>query len=162
MFRIVIPNESWVYYNHLESKTESMDWKHTCYPRSKQPKVIRGSKKRMATFFGIVMGLYPLTIFLRLILWMLTTMPIFWIVCVTLSSVNSVVSCDAVFCSSMTTPLCKPAMLWSMQHTVVASPHCLIQPILPTWVSATINYFQNWKRSYLARDLTIITCQRWI
>ena len=51
MFRIVIRNESWVYYNHLESKTESMDWKHTCYPRSKQPKVIRGSKKRMATVF---------------------------------------------------------------------------------------------------------------
>ena len=157
MFRIVIRNESWVYYNHLESKTESMDWKHTCYPRSKQPKVIRGSKNRMATFFGILTGLYWLTIFLRLILWMLTTMPIFWIVCVTLSSVNSVVSCDAVFCSSVTTPLCTSAMLRSVQHTVTASPNCLIQPIPPTYVPANIYYFQNWKRSYLARDLTIIT-----
>ena len=58
MFCIVIRNESWVYYIHPESETESMDWKHTCYPRSKQPKVIRGSKKRMATVFGIVRGLY--------------------------------------------------------------------------------------------------------
>ena len=58
MLRIVIRNESWVYYDHPESKTESMDWKHTCYPRSKQPKVIRGSKKKMATVFGIVRGLY--------------------------------------------------------------------------------------------------------
>ena len=58
IFHIVIRNESWVCYNHPESKTESMDWKHTCYPRSKQPKVIRGSKKRMATVFGIVRGLY--------------------------------------------------------------------------------------------------------
>ena len=51
MFRIVIRNESSVYHNHPKSKTESMDWKHTCYPRSKQPKFIRGSKKRMATVF---------------------------------------------------------------------------------------------------------------
>ena len=58
IFRIDIRDVSWVYYNHPESKMESMDWKHTCYPRSKQPKVIRGSKKRMATVFGIVRGLY--------------------------------------------------------------------------------------------------------
>ena len=77
IFRIDIRDVSWVYYNNPESKTESMDWKHTGYPRSKQPKVIRGSKKRMATVFGIVRGLYPLIIFLRLILRMLTTMPIF-------------------------------------------------------------------------------------
>ena len=68
MFRIVIRNESLVYYNHPESKTKSMDWKHTCYSRSKLLKVIRGSKKRMATVLGIVRGLYQLTIFLRLIL----------------------------------------------------------------------------------------------
>ena len=68
MFRTVMRNESLVVYNHPESKTESMDWKHTCYPRSKQPKVIRGSKKRMATVFGILRGLYQLTIFLRLII----------------------------------------------------------------------------------------------
>ena len=157
MFRIFIRNKSWVYYNHPESKTKSLDWKHTCYPRSKQPKVISGSKKRMATVFGIVMGLYPSNIFLRLILRMLTNIPIFWIFCVTQSSVNSVVSCDAVFCSSVTTPLCTPAMLRSVPHAVTASPQCLIQPILPTWVSANIYYFQNWKRSYLARDLTITT-----
>ena len=157
MFLIVLRDESWLYYNHPESKTESMDWKHTGYSRSKQPKVNHGSKKRMATVFGIVEGLYPLTIFLRLIIWMLTNMPIFWIACVTLSSLNSVVSYDAVFCSNVTTPLCTPAMLRSMQHTVMASPHCLIQPIPPTWVPATIYYIQNWKRSYLARDLTIIT-----
>ena len=77
MFRIVIRNESLVYYNHPESKTKSLDWKHTCYPRSKQPKVISDSKKQMATVFGIVMGLYPSNIFLRLILRMLTNMPIF-------------------------------------------------------------------------------------
>ena len=157
MFRIFIRNESWVYYNHPESKMESMDWKHTCYPRSKQSKVIRGSKKRMATVFGNLRGLYQLSIFLRLILWMLTTLPIFWIACVTLPSVNSVVSCDAVFCSSVATPLCTPAMLRSMQHTVTASPNCLIQPIPSTYVPANIYYFQNWKTTYLARDLTIIT-----
>ena len=68
IFRIVIRNESWVYYNHPENETESMDWKHTCYSRSKLLKVIRGSKKRMATVFGIVRGLYQSIIFLRLIL----------------------------------------------------------------------------------------------
>ena len=58
IFRIDIRDVSWVCYNHPESKTQSMDWKHTGYPRSKQPKVIPGSKKRMATVFGIVRGLY--------------------------------------------------------------------------------------------------------
>ena len=58
IFRIGIRDVSWVYYNHPENETESMDWKHTCYPRSKQPKVIRGSKRRVATVFGIVRGLY--------------------------------------------------------------------------------------------------------
>ena len=66
IFRIDIRDVSWVYYNHPEM--ESMDWKHTGYPRSKQPKVISGSKKRMATVFGIVRGLYQSIIFLRLIL----------------------------------------------------------------------------------------------
>ena len=68
IFRIGIRDVSWVYYNHPENETESMDWKHTCYSRSKLLKVIRGSKKRMATVFGIVRGLYQSIIFLRLIL----------------------------------------------------------------------------------------------
>ena len=49
--RLVTGDETWVHYYDPSSKFESMEWKHAGSPRTKKFKVVRSTKKLMATVF---------------------------------------------------------------------------------------------------------------
>ncbi|XP_071102349.1 histone-lysine N-methyltransferase SETMAR-like [Haliotis cracherodii] len=50
-FRIVTSDENWVYHYDLQSKQESMKWKHATSPMTKKFKATRSTKKVMMTIF---------------------------------------------------------------------------------------------------------------
>jgi len=54
LHRIVTQNETWVHHFDLETKRQSMVWKHASYDTPKKFKVILSAGKVRATVFGTV------------------------------------------------------------------------------------------------------------
>jgi len=148
LFRLVIMDETWLYHYDLETKQQSMEWRHSSSPRPESSSANFCWKSSVLDFFGIKLASFSLIIFQRAKLSTPSITHLCWCNWRTFWRKNAAGGSPKGSCSCMIMPrltgYLQPRRNWPTWTSSVLLTHHILQ----MWPRRTNTCSLDWKNSW--------------